>query len=340
MKAARLHAYGQPLVIEEIPRPEPGVGQVVIRVEGAGFCHSDIHIISGQIQTLPRMPLTLGHENAGTVAAVGSGVTSVKEGDRVAVYGGWGDGTCDYCVSGEENLCPTMQWVGLSQYDGGYAEYLLVPHERFLVPLHTLEPKAAAPLTDAALTPYRAITRALPFVQPNHPVLVIGCGGLGQFGIKILRLLSGTDIIAVDADAAKLATARDAGATYTIKATESASAQIADLSHGGVSAAFDFVGVDATLALALGAARSHGRVVQVGLGGGTARVAPFVTTKPEVAFSVSWWGNIRELREVIALAESGRLTPIPLEYYPLDRINEAYDRLRHGQVSGRAVIVP
>ena len=122
MQAARLHEYGKPLVIDDLPRPAPGAGQVVIRVEGAGFCHSDLHIISGDIRVLPRMPLTLGHENAGTVSAIGGRVHAVKEGDHVAVYG-WGDGFCDYCVAGEENLCPTMQWVGLSQHEGGYAEY-------------------------------------------------------------------------------------------------------------------------------------------------------------------------------------------------------------------------
>ena len=111
--------------------PTPGPGQVVIRVEGAGFCHSDLHVISGDIRILPRMPLILGHENAGTVQAIGHGVHAVKEGDRVAVYGAWGDGFCDYCVAGEENLCPTMQWVGLSQHEGGYAEYLLGPQERY-----------------------------------------------------------------------------------------------------------------------------------------------------------------------------------------------------------------
>ena len=172
MQAARLHEYGKPLAIDEVPSPTPGAGQVVIRVEGAGFCHSDLHIISGDIQVLPRMPLILGHENAGTVSAIGDGVHAVKEGDQVAVYGGWGDGFCDYCAAGEENLCPTMQWVGLSQHDGGYAEYLLVPHERYLVKLNTLEPKAAAPLTDAALTPYRAITRALPHVPPDYPLVI------------------------------------------------------------------------------------------------------------------------------------------------------------------------
>jgi alcohol dehydrogenase, propanol-preferring len=314
----------------------------VIRVEGAGFCHSDLHIISGDIQVLPRMPLTLGHENAGTVAAIGAGVRAVKEGDHVAVYGGWGDGFCDYCVAGEENLCPTMQWVGLSEHEGGYAEYLLVPHERHLIQLHTLEPKAAAPLTDAALTPYRAVTRALPFVKPDYPVLVIGCGALGQFGVKIVRLLSGAEIIAVDLDDSKLATARESGATHTINARDPEIKQkILEIARGvGVSAAFDFVGADSTLELALASARTGGRVVQVGLAGGTAHVSALKTIKPEVAVSVSWWGNIRELREVLALAESGRLTPIPLEFWPLDKINEVYERVKRGQVAGRAVIAP
>ncbi len=342
MRAARLHAYGKPLEIDDVPRPTPGPGQAVIRVEGAGFCHSDLHIISGEIQLLPRMPLTLGHENAGTVAAIGDGVRAVREGDRVAVYGGWGDGFCDYCAAGEENLCPTMQWVGLSEHEGGYAEYLLVPHERYLVPLHTLEPKVAAPLTDAALTPYRAVTRALSAVPPDYPVLVIGCGALGQFGVKILRLLSGAEIIAIDLDDQKLATAREFGATHTINARDlEVQRRILDIARGvGVSAVFDFVGADSTLALALATTRPAGRVVQVGLAGGTAQVTALKTVKPEVSVSVSWWGNIRELREVIALVESGRLTPIPLEFWPLDKINDVYDRVKRGEVAGRAVLTP
>jgi len=342
MHAARLHEYGKPLVIDEVPAPRPGAGQVVVRVEGAGFCHSDLHVMSGEIPILPRMPLTLGHENAGTVSAIGAGVGAVKEGDRVAVYGGWGDGYCDYCVAGEENLCVNAQWVGLSQHDGGYAEYLLVPHERYLVRLTTLETKAAAPLTDAALTPYRAVTRGLRDTRPDYPVLVIGCGALGQFGIKILRMLCGADIVAVDLDDKKLATARAAGATHTLNAGDADVARkILELARGiGVSAAFDFVGAESTLALALGSARAGGRVVQVGLAGGTAHMTALKTARPEVRFSTSWWGNISELREVLALAESGRLTPIPLEFWPLDQINEVSRRMKQGEVPGRAVITP
>jgi propanol-preferring alcohol dehydrogenase len=145
-------------------------------------------VIDGEIRVLPRMPLTLGHENAGRIAAVGAGVQTVKDGDPVAVYGGWGCGVCDLCVAGHEQLCEKPQWAGLSDHDGGYAEYLLVPHERYLVKLHRLKPAEAAPLTDAALTPYRAIRKALPFLAADHPVLLIGVGGLGQYGLKLLRL--------------------------------------------------------------------------------------------------------------------------------------------------------
>lgn len=341
MRAARLHAYGAPLQIDEVPVPRPGPDEVLVRVAGAGFCHSDLHVMSGAIPILPRMPLTLGHENAGIVAAVGAGVHTVKEGDAVAVYGGWGDGTCDYCVSGDENVCMQGAWVGLSRHDGGYAEYLLVPHQRYLVTLTRLDPRTAAPLTDAALTPYRAITRALPVITPDYPVLVIGAGGLGQFGIKLLRLLCGSEVIAVDVDTDKLVTARELGAHHTVNSREDGALEaIQALSHGGVAAAFDFVGSDATLALAFGATRRLGSVVHVGLAGGTAKLTALSTWQPEVSYWVSFWGSIKELREVMALADDGRLTPIAMEFAPLERINDVAHRLEQGQVRGRAVLTP
>jgi len=342
MKAARLHAYGGGLIIDEVPTPAPQRGEVLIRIEGAGFCHSDVHVIDGDIRVLPRLPVTLGHENAGRVAGTGSGVHTVKEGDPVAVYGGWGCGICDPCVTGHEQLCEQPQWVGLSEHDGGYAEYLLVPHERYLVKLHNLQPAAAAPLTDAALTPYRAIRKALPFLEADHYALAIGVGGLGQYGLKFLRLLSGCPIIAVDVSDEKLARARELGADVIFNArAENLAAQIKDVTNGhGVSAAFDFVGSDATLALAIASTRSLGKVTQIGLAGGAARLKVLENCGFEVQFETTLWGTIKELREVLALAESGRLSPIPLEFEPLDRINDVYARLKKGQIAGRAVIQP
>jgi propanol-preferring alcohol dehydrogenase len=342
MKAARLHHYGQALVLDDIPKPSPGAGEVLVRVQGAGFCHSDIHVIDGEIQVLPRLPLTLGHENAGTVAAVGAGVTSVKEGDTVAVYGGWGCGRCDYCVTGHEQLCATPQWAGLSDHDGGYAEYLLVPHERYLIALGRLTPREAAPLTDAALTPYRAIREAGAFLEPDSHVLLLGLGGLGQYGFKLLRLLSASPIIVVDVSPRKLALARTLGADGVVDGREpDALERIKGLTGGrGVCAAFDFVGSDATLALSIGATRAMGKVTQVGLAGGTARLKVLENAPFELAFEATLWGTLKELREVLALAESGRLTPVTLTYHPLDRINDVYAMVKRGEVEGRAVITP
>lgn len=342
MKAARLHNYRQPLVVEDVPTPRPGPGEVLVKVEGAGFCHSDVHVIDGEIPILPRMPVILGHENAGAVAATGSGVRTVKEGDAVAVFGGWGCGRCDYCVTGSEQLCETPEWAGLSTHDGGYAEYLLVPHERYLVKLCRLKPAEAAPLTDAALTPYRAIKKALPLLDPDHHALLIGLGGLGQYGLKLLRLLAGCPVIVVDVSDEKLRLAQNFGATEVFNAKDpNLAAKIRDVTGGhGVNASFDFVGSDATLALAISATRSLGKVSQIGLAGGTTRMRVLENTRFEVGFEATLWGTVKELREVIALAETGRLRPIPIELASLDDINDVYTRVKGGKIQGRVVIRP
>lgn len=340
MKAARLHEYGKPLVLEEVPAPDPGHGEVVVKVEGAGFCHSDLHVIDGEIRILPRLPLTLGHENAGTVAAIGAGVRGVTEGDRVAVYGAWGCGRCDYCVSGHDQLCIAPEWAGLSERDGGYAEYLLVPHEKYLVKLSKLSPQEAAPLTDAALTPYRAIKKAMAFLEPDKSVLVIGAGGLGQYGIELLRLLSGCPVIVVDVAESKRQLAKELGAAHALDGRHpEIETQILDLTGGqGVAAAFDFVGNDQTLMLAIRTTRALGKVSQIGLAGGTAKFHVLDNSRFEVQFEATLWGTVRELREVVGLAENGHLLPIRTEFAPLADINRIYTRLKHGEVEGRAVI--
>lgn len=342
MRAARLRAYQQPLVIDELPIPQPGPGEVIVRIAGAGFCHSDLHLIDGEIRILPALPVTLGHENAGRVAACGAGVASVREGDPVVVFGGWGCGRCDYCITGHEQLCVAPAWCGLSARDGGYAEYLRVPHERYLVPLGRLDPVRAAPLADAALTPYRAIKKALPLLEPDHPALVIGAGGLGQYGLELLRVLSGAPVIVVDTSPDKRAMATWLGAVLVLdgKDPELVAKIVARSGGAGVSAAFDFVGADVTLATAIASTRTLGKVFQVGLGGGTARMKVLDNARFEVAFECTLWGTIKELREVVALVQDGRLSLTESETAPLERINEVAARLRRGEIRGRAILTP
>jgi propanol-preferring alcohol dehydrogenase len=342
MRAARLHAYGQPLRLDEVPTPRPAAGEAIVKIAGAGFCHSDIHVIDGEIRVLPRLPLTLGHENAGHVAALGAGVTSVREGDAVVVFGGWGCGSCDHCVTGHEQLCMTPAWCGLSQRDGGYAEYLRVPQARYLVPLPTLDPVRAAPLADAALTPYRAVKKALPLIEADHPTLVIGLGGLGQYGVKLLRLLTGARIIAVDTSPEKRRAAAALGADVALDGSApDLVVQIADAAGGaGVSCAFDFVGSDATLATAVASTRALGKVFHIGLAGGTAKLKPLESSRFEVGYECTLWGTLKELREVVALVEHGRLALGACETAPLDRVNDVCARVRRGDVNGRAIVTP
>src|SRR5262245_4669913 len=221
--------------------------------------------------TLPwRLPFTLGHETAGTVAALGGGVSGFDEGDRVLVYGPWGCGACVQCVRGAENLClhrfdRPAAGCGLG-YDGGLAEYVLVPSAHLLVPLRELDPVTAAPLTDAALTPYHALAPALPQLVPGSSALVIGVGGLGSIAVQLLRALSPARVVAVDLRETSRALALRYGAAAALDADGLTPADVRDALGGRATLVLDFVGNEATLALAAGALEIGGLVALVGLG--------------------------------------------------------------------------
>ncbi len=188
MKAVRFIAPGRPAEVVDLPEPRPGPGEVLLKIGGAGVCHSDLHVLEQGLGF--EGPFTLGHENAGWIAALGSGVQGWKEGDAVAVYGPWGCGRCRTCQGSAENYCENHASIpgyggGLGS-DGGMAEYMLVPSPRLLVPLGGLDPAEAAPLSDAALTPYHAIKQALPMLTPGAHVVVIGIGGLGHMAVQLL----------------------------------------------------------------------------------------------------------------------------------------------------------
>ena len=338
MKAAVLHAIGEPLRIEEVATPRPGPGQVLVKVAAAGVCHSDLHQRDG---TVPphRLPLIMGHENAGWVAGLGQGAEGVAEGDPVVVYGGWGCGQCRFCLGGQEQLCDGARWSGLGP-DGGYAEYLLVPATRHLLPAGRLDLVKAAGLTDAGLSSYRAVKKALPSLLAGTTAVVIGAGGLGQYGVQYLKLLTSATVIAVETSPVRRQVALALGADHAIDGSAAGSVeQIRELSGGeGPAAVFDFVGIDATMRLGLAVLARQGLLVLVGLAGGSVPVG-FFSQASEVAVTNSVWGSRNDLAEVIALAQQGKLAAAT-ETHRLDDINQVLERLEHGLVEGRAVVVP
>jgi len=338
MKAARLHALRQPLRIDEVTTPVVARDEVLIRIAGAGVCHSDLHIRSGEFPLPPGfdLPLTLGHENAGYVEAVGPDVTSIRRGDAVAVWGGRGCGSCRICRRGDEQCCNMALWVAA----GGYAELMHVPSERFLIPLDGLDPVAAAPLADAGLTPYRAIKKVLPHLYPGAAVVVVGIGGLGHMALQILKAVApSTRIIAVDVARDRLDAALALGASDAVDAGGDPAGEIMRLTGGeGAQAVIDLVGSDASLRTAAGAVGRMGIIVVVGLGGGTLPYS-FLGVRAECTVTCSYWGSYNEFREVLALARGGHIRPV-VRRYPLEQVNEALDSLERGEVHGRAVITP
>jgi len=345
MRALQFTAWQQPPELREIADPDPGPGQVVIKVGGAGACHSDLHVMDEFVEgTLPfELPFTLGHENAGWVHALGAGVTGLEIGEPVAVYGPWGCGRCSRCRLGMENYCANAAAIGASGgglgLDGGMADYMLVPDARFLVPLGDLSPIQAAPLTDAGLTPYHAVVRSRHKLGAGTNAVVIGTGGLGHMAVQVLKAITSANVIAVDQRPEALDLATSIGADHGVVSGADAADQIRDLTDGqGAEVVLDFVGVDPTLQLAAATVRTLGDLTIVGIGGGTLPVN-FFSVPYEASVSTTYWGSITELMEVITLARQGKLTAHVTEF-PLEEATTAYDRMRKGELRGRAVITP
>jgi alcohol dehydrogenase, propanol-preferring len=343
MRALQIVKWKTDPELVDVAQPEPGPGQVVVKVGGAGACHSDLHILhdfSGDTGLPWQLPFTLGHEVAGWVHAVGSGVTGVEVGQPVAVHGAWGCGTCARCRAGVENYCENpVQQPGLG-IDGGMAEFLLVPGARHLVPLPDgLDPATAAPLTDAGLTPYHAIRRSRAKLGPTAAAVVIGVGGLGHMAVQILKATTAARVIAVDTKPDALELARSLGADHVVAAGEAAVTGIRGLTGGlGADVVLDFVGSDATLQLGVGVARTLGDLTIVGVAGGSYPVG-FFSIPYELSVQTVYWGSRAELVELLDLAGRGLVRP-EVTTFPLDKAADVYRALHDGMLSGRAVVVP
>lgn len=344
MKALQYRTIGAPPEVVEIEMPEPGPGQVRLRITAAGVCHSDeFNMGLTEEQYNYGLPLTLGHEGAGVVDKLGEGVRGVMIGDSVAVYGPWGCGRCYMCAQGMENYCEHAVAEGIDPpgigAPGAMAEYMLVDDSRHLVPLGDLDPVANVSLTDAGLTPYHAIKGSLSKLGPGSTAVVIGTGGLGHVAVQILRALTSATVIALDLNDDKLQLARDVGAHHGFQSNTDAIDKIKALTGGrGAQAVFDFVVAQPTIDLGQAVVRVAGDQVLVGVGAGTAK-AGMLACAYDSSVRAPYWGSRSELFEVLDLARSGAIH-VETEVFSLHDAPKAYERLRRGSLRGRAVIVP
>ncbi|XUL92907.1 NAD(P)-dependent alcohol dehydrogenase [Streptomyces galilaeus] len=350
-RAVRLPLWGGPPVLTEVAHPTPTNEEVLIEVEAAGLCRSDLHVIDARPGALPyRLPFTLGHEVAGRVLHRGPLATGPAVGERVIVYGPWGCGSCARCAAGAENYCdrrPALDadrvgtGAGLGR-DGGMADLLLVPSGRLLVPVGDLDPVQAAPLSDAGLTAYHAVTmvrHALGDGTGAH-VVIIGIGGLGHLAVQILRATTAARILAVDVREEALALAVECGAHFGTLSRADTARVLRDRTGGvGAVAVLDFVGNRSSLELAVAALRAGGELAVVGSGGGELAVRKPSALPPGTRISLPFWGTLPELEAVASLAREGALR-VGVERFALSSAAEAIERLRSGTVRGRAVLVP
>jgi NAD+-dependent secondary alcohol dehydrogenase Adh1 len=340
MKAALLGEYHRPLELVERPLPEPVHRRdVVVRVGGAGVCATDLHAIDGHMEPAGlKPPVVLGHENAGWVHAVGDDVTAASIGDAVLVYPAYSCGLCVACRRGNDMHCVRHGFTGLTR-DGGFADYVLVD-ERSLVPLPAgVEPSAVAPHADAGVTAYHAVRKLAPQLGPGTTVALIGVGGVGHIALQLLRVLGASTVVAIDTDARRRRLARELGANEVLGDRADVEDALRDLTNGaGADIVLDVVGTQATHDLGLMLLARGGTFSLVGYGGDIHHPSVgFVAA--EIGVTGNLVGTWIDLWELLQLHVRGDIS-LRTETHPLDDVNEVLAKLREGEVTGRAVLVP
>jgi NAD+-dependent secondary alcohol dehydrogenase Adh1 len=336
MKAALLREYHQPLELIDRPRPEVAhPTDVLVRIGGAGVCATDLHAIEGLMEpagvTLPRV---LGHENAGWVEELGDAVSTVAKGDAVLVYPPYSCGLCVACRRGNDMHCARHEFTGLS-VDGGFAEYVVVS-ERSLVALPAgVDPAAVAPHADAGLTAYHAVRRVAHLAVPGSTAVVIGVGGVGHIAVQLIRELGSSSVVAVDTDERRRRLAKELGADEVVERADA----VRELTDGrGADLVFDFVGTDQTHADSAQMLARGGTYSVIGYGGTISIPSPALVVN-EHAVVGNLVGTWIDLWELLQLHAAGRVT-LKAETHPLDSVNDVLEKLRDGEVTGRAVLVP
>jgi alcohol dehydrogenase, propanol-preferring len=337
MKAAVLHEFKKPLVFEEVPRPQLEPGDVLIKVEACGVCHSDLHIADGdwsQLAAIVKKPLILGHEIAGGVIEKGEDVRDLQIGDRVGIpWVHWTCGECEFCREGNENLCSRQKITGVT-VDGGYAELVKAPASHAIRIPDGLSPSDAAPLFCAGVTVFRALKKAR--ISPGQRLAVFGVGGLGHLAVQ-LGVGLGAEVSAIDISDEKLALAKSLGASTAVNAASSNA--VKELrGRGGVHVALVASAARAAYDMAFSCVRPTGTLLVVGLPAENICFPPILMSAREVCIQASAVGTREDVREVLALAAAGRIR-CQVSTRPLREANEIFEQLRSGQVSGRIVLV-
>ncbi len=341
MKAVRLHQYDQRPVIEEVPEPElSGPFDVIVKIGGAGLCRTDLHIIEGQWASRSgvTLPYTLGHENAGWVHEVGSGVTNVARGDTVILHPTPTCGLCRACRAGDDMHCPNGSFPGIST-DGGMAEYLLTSARACVKLAPQTQPKDVGALADAGITAYHAVRKAVPLLYPGTTCVVIGAGGLGHVGIQCLAALTATTIVVVDKNADALKLASQLGAHHAVVADGNHVNAVKELTDGsGADVVIDFVAEQGAENDGWEMTRRAGSYYVIGYGGTVnIETIDIISTERNVVGNLV--GTYNDLTELMVLAQAGQVT-LHTKTYSLDVALDAIDDLDNGRIRGRGILVP
>jgi len=341
MRAARLHAYHDPLALDEVEEPravEPL--DVVVRIGAAGLCRTDLHIQEGQWaeKSGVTLPYTLGHENAGWIHEVGSGVTNVEVGDTVIVHPYITCGLCGPCRRGDDMHCINGRFPGISE-DGGFADFLLTSARSVIKLDPSLEPKDIAALADAGLTAIHAVKKALPVLSPGTRAVVIGAGGLGHIGIQCLAAMTPAEIIVIDPSEPALALAGEIGADHTVRVDGSHVDTVRELTDGmGAEVILDFVGEKGAVGDGIAMIQDGGFYYVIGYGQNL--VVPTIDIiSREISFIGNLVGTYADLEELMTLTSQGKVR-LHTSTYPLDAVNDAMADLDGGRLQGRGILVP
>ena len=350
MNSYQIVDWGKPLQLRLLEKPVPQGDEVLVKIIAAGVCHSDVHIRAGYFdlgggkkltaeQFGSKLPMTLGHEMAGTVAAVGPDVKGLEISTPVVVYPWIGCGVCSHCLDERDTDCEAQRSLG-SRRDGGFSQYVLVPKSRYVVPANDVDLKLAATFACSGLTSYGALKK-MPPMSPTDRLLIIGAGGLGLAAVSIAPLVTKARMVVADLDDDKLKAATDLGAHHVFNSSgDNVAAALKQAVGGPIRGIIDFVGTRQTAELAMAVAVKGSVIVIVGMMGGSLEVPLAMLSPRNLTIRGSHVGTLDELKDLIRFASRGLVQPIPVSTKPMHEINRIIDDLELRRFVGRVVVTP